>query len=167
MWTMDPSSVFFCESNGLLFCPPCPWWSSRELDVLYHLQIGLPWLRRLPCWNSSYNDSYFPKWGSWWLFCLSFQLLVLMISSNKYSPWQSWHVRIKNWPGRLTKGGNVMNDAWKDMLRVKKLEKEKMVSARTTQGVPLHIRCHTWRGKWIKWGKLWKRWRRIWKGWIT
>ena len=31
-----------------------------------------------------------------------------------------------------------MNDVWKGKLRVKKLEKEKMLSTRTTQGVLLH-----------------------------
>ena len=37
-----------------------------------------------------------------------------------------------------------MNDAWKGKLRVKKLENEKILSARTIQGVLFHVRCHTW-----------------------
>ena len=48
-----------------------------------------------------------------------------------------------------------MKIVWKGKLRVKKLEKEKMLSTRTTQGVPLHLGCHTWKGRWIKRGKLW------------
>ena len=43
-----------------------------------------------------------------------------------------------------------MNDARKGKLRVKKLGKEKMLSARTHQGVPFHKGCHTWRGKYEK-----------------
>ena len=43
-----------------------------------------------------------------------------------------------------------MKDTQKDKPRVKKLENEKMLSPRTSQGVPLHEGCHTWRGKWIK-----------------
>ena len=50
-----------------------------------------------------------------------------------------------------------MKIVWKGKLRVKKLEKEKMFSARTTQGVPLHVGCHTWKGRWMKRGKLWTR----------
>ena len=42
-----------------------------------------------------------------------------------------------------------MNDAWKGKLRVKKLEKEKMMSTKTTQRVLLHEGCYTWRGRWI------------------
>ena len=52
--------------------------------------------------------------------------------------------------GRLTKGGNAMNDVQKGKLRVKKLENEKMLNMRTGQGVPVHVGCHIWRGKWIK-----------------
>jgi len=43
-----------------------------------------------------------------------------------------------------------MIDMWKNKPRVKKLEKEKTLSMRTSQGVPLHKECHTWRGRWIK-----------------
>ena len=83
MWVMDPSSVFVYKGNGLLICPPSPWWSSRKLDVLYHLQVSLLWLRGLLCWSSSYNDFYLSKWGTWWLFYLFFQFLIFMISSQK------------------------------------------------------------------------------------
>ena len=85
MWVMDLSSILVCKSNGLLVYPPCPWWSSRELDILYHLQVCLPWLGRLPCRSSSYNNSSFSKWRPWWLFYLSIQLLIFMILSNKIS----------------------------------------------------------------------------------
>ena len=43
-----------------------------------------------------------------------------------------------------------MNDARKGKLRVKKLENEKILSARTIQGVLFHVRFHTWKGRWIK-----------------
>ena len=43
-----------------------------------------------------------------------------------------------------------MKGVWKGKLKVKKLEKEKMLSVRTIQGVPLHKGCHNWRGRWIK-----------------
>ena len=43
-----------------------------------------------------------------------------------------------------------MKDTRKDKPRVKKLEKEKMLSSRTSQGVSFHEGCHTWRRKWIK-----------------
>ena len=36
-----------------------------------------------------------------------------------------------------------MKDTWKDKPRVKKLEKEKMLSVRISQGVPLHKGYHT------------------------
>ena len=36
-----------------------------------------------------------------------------------------------------------MNDARKGKLRVKKLEKEKMLSTKTTKGVLLHKGCYT------------------------
>ena len=42
MWVVNLFSVLIRECNGLLICPPRPWWSSRELDVLYHLQLCLP-----------------------------------------------------------------------------------------------------------------------------
>ena len=85
MWVMNSSSIIVCECNGLLVCPPRPWWSTRELEVLYHLQVRLSWPGRLPCRRSSYNNSYFSKWGPWWLFYLSLQLLVLVISSKEVS----------------------------------------------------------------------------------
>ena len=43
-----------------------------------------------------------------------------------------------------------MNGVWKGKLRVKKLEKEKMLSVKITQGVPFHVECHTWKMRWIK-----------------
>ena len=43
-----------------------------------------------------------------------------------------------------------MKGTRKDKPRVKKLEKEKMLSLRTSQKVPLHKGCHTWRGRLIK-----------------
>ena len=43
---------------------------------------------------------------------------------------------------RLTKGGNAMNDVQKSKLRAKKLENEKMLNVRTSQGVSLHVGYH-------------------------
>ena len=59
---------------------------------------------------------------------------------------------------------NVMNSEWKGKLRVKKLEKEKMLSTKTIQGVLLHVGCHTWKRRWIKWGEPWTKWGKIWEG---
>ena len=42
-----------------------------------------------------------------------------------------------------------MKGEWKGRLKVKKLEKEKMFSARTTQEGQHRIGCHTWKWKWI------------------
>ena len=42
-----------------------------------------------------------------------------------------------------------MKDTWKDKPKVKKIEKE-MLSPKTSQRVPLHEECHTWRGRWIR-----------------
>ena len=46
-----------------------------------------------------------------------------------------------------------MDDVWKGKLRVKKPEKEKMLSMRITQRVPFHpfhAGCHTWKRRWIR-----------------
>ena len=43
-----------------------------------------------------------------------------------------------------------MNGVWKGKLRVKKLENDKMLSTRITQGVPLHVGRYTWKKRWIK-----------------
>ena len=43
-----------------------------------------------------------------------------------------------------------MKGVWKGKLRVKKLEKEKMLNARTTKGEQLYVGCHTWKRRWIK-----------------
>ena len=43
-----------------------------------------------------------------------------------------------------------MYNVWKGKLKDKKLEKEKMLSVRITQGVPLYVGCHTWKMRWIK-----------------
>ena len=51
--------------------------------------------------------------------------------------------------------GNVMKGMWKGKLRVKKLEKEKMLNVRTVQGEQLRVGCHTWKRRWIKWWGLW------------
>ena len=63
--------------------PPSPWNSSKELDILHHLQVGFPWLGGSSYWSSSYNNSYLSKRGTRWLFYLPFQLLIFMISSKK------------------------------------------------------------------------------------
>ena len=85
MWMMDSSSIFIHESDSLFIFPLSSWWSSKELDVLYHLQVHLPWLGRSSCRSSSYNDPYFSKWGPWWFFYFSFHWkpFVLVISSKK------------------------------------------------------------------------------------
>ena len=85
MRVVNSFSILVCERNSLLVRSLRPWGSSRELDVLHHFQICLPWLGRFPCRGPSYNNFYFSKWGSWRLFHLSLQLLVLVISSKKIS----------------------------------------------------------------------------------
>jgi len=42
-----------------------------------------------------------------------------------------------------------MKDMQKGRPKVKQIE-EKMLSPRTSQGVPLHGGCHTWRRRWIR-----------------
>ena len=39
-----------------------------------------------------------------------------------------------------------------------------MLSLKASRRAPLHEGCHTWKGKWTKWGRLWMRWGRIWEG---
>ena len=43
-----------------------------------------------------------------------------------------------------------MNGVWKGKLKVKKLEKEKMLSVRITQRVLFHVVCHTRKRRWIR-----------------
>jgi len=43
-----------------------------------------------------------------------------------------------------------MNGVWKGKIKVKKLEKEKMLRARIIHGVQLRVGCHTRRRRWIK-----------------
>ena len=42
-----------------------------------------------------------------------------------------------------------MKVTWKDKPRVKKINEE-ILSPKTSQEVPLHEGCHTWRGRWIR-----------------
>ena len=42
-----------------------------------------------------------------------------------------------------------MKDTQKDKPRVKKIKGE-MLSPKTSQRVPLHEGCHSWRGRWIR-----------------
>ena len=85
MWVVNPFNIFVHECNGLLVRYPRPWGSSWKLDVLHYLQVRLPWLGRLSCQGPSYDNFYFFKRESWWLFELSLQLLVLVISSKEIS----------------------------------------------------------------------------------
>ena len=43
-----------------------------------------------------------------------------------------------------------MKGVWKGKPGVKKIEKEKMLSVRITQGIPFHTGYHTWKKRWIK-----------------
>ena len=83
MGVVNSFSILVHECDGLFFCGPRPWRSSRELDVLHYLKVCFPWLGRLPCWISSYDNSYFSKQGSWQFFYLPLQLLVFAISSKE------------------------------------------------------------------------------------
>ena len=83
MVVMNSFSILVRERDNLFFSGLRLWWSSRELDVLHHLQVGLSWSGRLAFWTTSYNYPYFSKqrWG--WLFYLPLQFLVLVILSKK------------------------------------------------------------------------------------
>ena len=83
MWVMDSFSLFVGEWNSWLANPFWLWGSSRELDVLHYFEIRLLWLGRLSCQSPSYDNPYFSKWGTWWFFHLSLQLLIFMIPSNE------------------------------------------------------------------------------------
>jgi len=49
-----------------------------------------------------------------------------------------------------------MKDMQKDKPRVKKIDGE-VRSLKTSQRVPLCKGCHTWKGRWIKCGRLWTK----------
>ena len=85
MRMMKSPRIFVHESNGRLVFSGHPWWVASKLDILNYSQVSLLGFGRAPNWHSFYNDPYFSKWLTYWLFRFAFQWLsfIFVVSSNE------------------------------------------------------------------------------------
>ena len=85
MRMMKSPRIFVHESNGRLVFSGHPWWVASKLDILNYSQVSLLGFGRAPNWHSFYNDPYFSKWLTYWLFRFAFQWLsfIFVVSSKE------------------------------------------------------------------------------------